>query len=278
MADDLRQHVLLGVQFTEPEAGDCDITVEAVEDDGYGMFRVHHTGQPYEVYTSLTSECARVGSGLTLDVEDILEFHLARSTELSRYPSGSVAYAWQGRDCGGLTIAGKTASIAKASIGACVCTYASTYDLWQLPQGWDAVRRVAVVVLCADAVNALGFDPEQAAEDEAAGLDDAETVAEALDDGIWSGDQGDTVAFSTAQETIDGETVTVTMTVVDYCTGDPIPGANVSTPYGGGTTNAAGEISIGPVPRGTRVSVRADAVGYSSSSEDVLLNDSVVAS
>lgn len=256
---DTRQAGTLLVEFEE--LGGCSLAVERNDADAAGRFRVYHRDARYEIYSNIPGNCARVLQGVIENIDEYLDFPWSRSAELQRLPSGGVAGEWIGLSGGNVTIAGQKVGVAAPCCGILRCTYQTTYDLWQLPEGWSNYAKALVVALCEETAASLGMEPPD---------EDEEAEDEASEE--WNGEDGDSVSFSLTESEAEEEQY-YTLRVVDYCTGDPVEGATINTAYGGGTTDADGQIEIGPIPGGRRVDVQVTANGYQSTNSDTLNND-----
>lgn len=249
---EIRQASTLLVEF-EATDGACSVSLERNSEDAAGTFRVYHGGNDYAVYTNIPGSCIRVARNIPENVEDVVQFAVKSTAELSRVPSGGVRCDWIGLSGGNVTISGQTVRLA-AVVNARVlqARYATRYDLWRLPGRWSAYSTALVVARCGDESASISMDPD----------DPANEVSEG---------ESESLTFTT--DTTTEEEQSYTITVVDYCTGDPIPDANVSTAYGGGTTDAEGKVEIGPIPGGKRVEVQVTVSGYKDNQTDTLNNE-----
>lgn len=77
------------------------------------------------------------------------------------------------------------------------------------------------------------------------------------------------------EPTPDVANLSTSIVVKDYCTDEPVPGAQVIVDGLTYTTNAEGIIYIGKRPGGTTLAVVITAAGYTGSADDTLNNDSI---
>ncbi|GAB7079878.1 peptidase associated/transthyretin-like domain-containing protein [Megalodesulfovibrio paquesii] len=245
--------------------------VSLVEEEDFaqsGIFRCYADCEA--VVLSSAGEPPRLlGRDIPEDVVEYLEFAFTTRAALSRPQAGPVEMAWVGRDCGEITVRRGEAVLPAPTLGVARVSYRTRYSRWRLPVSSLALAHVLVIAVCRETLERLGYTPDTARRPESAGETavlewDAETSAARL------------ALVQASAENAAGQTRYV-LTVVDYCTGDPVPGAQVLTTYGRGTADANGQVEIGPVPTGARVQLRVTAEGYQDTQLDSLNNEHFIA-
>lgn len=202
-----------------------------------------------------------LGSRIKEDVTEYLSFGLAAKASLSKTPHGKVALSWVGKQAGATQIRGREVFTSEPVVGVLKASYQTRYSRWELPAAALALPRVEIVAICRETLAQLALNSGQA---------DAGRLLEGM--------ETSRLAVTGPEEPgLHEETTTYTLTVLDYCTGDPVPGAKVLTSYGNGTADGQGQLTIGPVPVGAKVDLRVSAPGYQDSHLDALHNDYFIA-
>lgn len=251
------------------------VTLTPEEDFGQtGRFRCY-AECGVTILCSAGEQPRRLGQAIPEMVEEYLEFALTATASLSRPARGDVALEWVGLNRGAFSLREGEVVLPAPVVGVLRARYRTTYSRWELPASARALAHVVVVAMCQEALAALGVTPEAARLGEAGAL----SMAQAVD---WNGDPAATRLSVAPEPEVQpapeaGEPVTYTLTVLDYCTGDPVPGATVSSAYGGGEADGQGQVTIGPMPVGARVDLRISAPGYQDSHSDTLNNDYFIA-
>ncbi|AGW12095.1 peptidase associated/transthyretin-like domain-containing protein [Megalodesulfovibrio gigas] len=225
------------------------------------------------VLASLAEPLRLLGRNIPEDVTEYLDFALTARAALSSPVVGPPAASWVGKDCGEIAVRGGEVVVPGPVLGVAKVVYRTQYSRWRLPASALSLPRVLVLAMCREALASLGFTPET--------VRNPERGASLAIPADWS------PAFAGVQLTYSNPTdesaaaaaqpTRYVLTVVDHCTGDPVPGAMVSTTYGRGQADENGQVEIGPIPSGARVELYVTAPGYQDTRLDSLNNDHFIA-
>lgn len=258
------------LQFAAPAAA-VRVALEAEDDfSSTGIFRCYADCEAV-VLASLTAPLRLLGRNIQETVTDYLEFALTARAALSRPQAGAAATRWVGKECGEIAVRGGEAVTPTPVLGVAEVIYPTHYSRWQLPVASLSLPRVLVVAVCREELARLGFSPARLRRPGGGGGTDSLPWTEHPPAARLTYGNPASAAPSEPQPT------RYVLTVVDHCTGDPVPGATVSTSFGRGVADANGQLEIGPVPPGARVQVHITAPGYQDTRLDSLNNDYFIA-
>lgn len=192
-------------------------------------------------------------SDVLFDYTEDISFASVNFAKLTFIPNSIVTYEWIGNDGGTPTFVNDFITVPSAVIGILRCTYQVLGDRLKLTNANLAQDEYGVLcVVIYDNIKVTNTDGN-----------------------ITPYTTSITVAFAT-DDSVPSEDVTLEIQVVDMCTGDPVPNANVMvTGYPAGITDANGIFLLnGTVTTGQTYNLKITATDYDDSDLDFIKNDS----
>lgn len=266
-------HVLIDLLRRDQLAAGQQIVVEA---DPADAARVRVFAQcEYSLLASLREPARCLSRGVPLAMVEYLNFQGTSEASLTHLPEGAVDAAWIGLDHGKIwRVVDQAVTVPVPLVGVLQVAYTTRYDAWELPAEAWTLPRVAVVAMCRDALAAMTWDPDLSTQERVDALDPYADGPSGQRDTPPAGVAGYLVSDgSDPMADAAPATTDVVIRIVDYCTGDPVAGAQVYTSLGSGVTDAQGRLLLRGAKPGQRVEVRVSAQGYQDNQDDALRND-----